>query len=268
MEPSASEGQVAAAPEDGQVAAAPQADEGQSVTSNQTTGNGSDAGESFFDPKSIEGKPELQSAYKQMQGEFTKRLQGIQTHQGKIDAYNAFERDPRGTMEQLARQYGYNMVQANPEQSQDAPAPSTWDEVYAEAEKRAITKLRQEFAPLSDEVQDLKRKSVESYLDKEHTDWRTYEATMVDTLKAHPSMANDPDLLYRMSVPPELTESRAMKAALAKIKGESTSSAVSGNKTTSIPTSDKPTGPLTLEDAVKYAKGKLAAAGMAGPLAD
>ena len=267
MEPSASEGQAVTAPE-GQAAAAPQATEGQSVTSNQTTGNGSDAGESFFDPKSIEGKPELQSAYKQMQGEFTKRLQGVKSHQDKIDAYDAFMSDQRGTMERLAQQNGWNIVQANPEQAADAPAPSTWDEVYAEGEKRALAQLRQEFAPLSEEVQDLKRKSVESYLDKEHTDWRTYEGTMVDTLKAHPSMANDPDLLYRMSVPQELLESRATAAALAKIKGESSSSAVSGNKTTSIPTSDTPSGPLSLEDAVKLAKSRLAAAGVSRPTRD
>jgi hypothetical protein len=270
MEPDTSKGQVEAASGDGQAAETSKTSEGQSVTSNQTTGNGSEgeAIESFFDPKTIEGKPELQAAYRQMQGEFTKRLQGVQSHQSKIDAYDAFERDPQGTIERLSKQYGYDFVQSDPNQDGDSKPPKTWDDVYAIAEERALIKLRKEFAPLTNEVQDLKRKGVESQLDATHPDWRTYEGRMVDTLKAHPSMANDPDALYRMSLPPELLEQRATKAALAKLKGEGASSEVSGNQTTSITTTTEPTGRLTIDQAVKFAREKLAAQGIKRPVGD
>jgi len=269
MGPEASEGQVEPTSEAGQVDKTPQASEGQSVTSNQTTGKGSEAEaiESFFDPKSIEDKPELQAAYKQMQGEFTKRLQGFKSHQAKIDAYDAFERDPKGTIEQLSKQYGYQFVQSDPK-GEDDWQPKTWDDVMTRATEIARQELRQEFAPLTNEVQDLKRRNVESHLDAEHPDWRTYESRMVDTLKAHPSMATDPDLLYRTSVPPELLEQRATKAAIAKLKGEGASGEVSGNKTTSVPTTTEPTGPLSLQEAVKFAKTKLAAQGIARPVGD
>ncbi len=267
MELETSEGQVEATPGDGQVAETSSTSGEQSVTSNQTTGTGSEAEaiESFFDPKTIEGKPELLSAYKQMQGEFTKRLQGISSHQSKIDAFDAFERDPQGTIARLSKQYGYNFVQSDP-QGNDDWQPKTWDDVMERATKIAREELREEFAPLTSEVQDLKRRGVESQLDATHPDWRTYESRMVDTLKAHPSMANDPDALYRMSLPPELLEQRATKAALAKLKGEGASSEVSGNRTTSVSTTTEPTGKLTIEQAVKVARDRLAAQGLTRPV--
>lgn len=259
----ASEGQAEFAPESGQAEAAPQTSGEQPVTSSQTTSSGPDveAIESFFDPKSIEGKPELQSAYKQMQGEFTKRLQGIKANQAKIDAYEAFERDPHGTIRQIAQQYGFNMVQSDPK-SKDDWQPKTWDDVL----ERARDEVRKEFEPITNEVRSLKRKNVESYLDSQHPDWRTYESSMVDLLKAHPSMANDPDTLYRLSVPPEVLEARATKQALAKLKGEGQNARLSGNKTTSVPTTTEPTGPLSLADAVKVAKDRLTAKGVSGPV--
>ena len=265
-----SEGRVEAAPETGQVAETSESSGEQSVTSNQTTGKGSEAEaiESFFDPKDVIGTPN-EAGYKQMQAAFTKGMQGVKDQQTKIDAYDAFQRDPRGTIEQMAKQYGYNFVQSDPNQSgDDSWQPKTWDDVMERATEIARKELRQEFEPLTSEVQDLKRRNVESYLDAEHPDWRTYEGRMVDTLKAHPSMASDPDKLYQLSVPPELLEQRATKAAIAKLKGESVSSEVSGNKTTSVSTTTEPTGPISLQDAVKVAKSRLAAQGIARPVGE
>jgi len=258
-------GQAEAAPETGQVADASSTVSEQSVTDNQTTVTGSgDAGESFFDPRDVIGTP-AESAYKQMQGEFTKRLQGIKDGQTKIDAYDAFQRDPRGTIEQMARQYGYNFVQSDPNAGQnEAWQPKTWDEVMTKATEQARAELLQEFQPMAEEVQSLKRQGVETHLDTNHPDWRAYESQMVDTLKAHPSMANDPDLLYRMSVPPELIQQRATQAALAKIKDGAAGSEVSGNKTTTVQTKNEP-AINTLEDAVAVARERLRAQGIRRP---
>src|ERR1051325_9370510 len=100
---------------------APGGSNGASGSTAQTTGSGSvaDAIKSFFDPASIAGKPELEAAYKQMQGSYTKRMQEFAKHRTKIDAYDAFERDPLGTMRNIAQQYGYQFVQAGKDQPKD-----------------------------------------------------------------------------------------------------------------------------------------------------
>src|SRR6476659_713228 len=83
---------------------APNPGAGDSGRAAQTTGNGpvADAIESFFDPASIQGKPELEAAYKQMQSSYTKRMQELSKLRPKIDAYDRFEKDPLGTMRQIA----------------------------------------------------------------------------------------------------------------------------------------------------------------------
>ena len=264
-------GQAAADPE-GTTAEAPTGTGEQSVALSQTTDPGSDSGdvESFFDPKSIEGKPELQSAYKQMQGEFTKRLQGIAEGQTKIDAYNAFEADPLGYMQGLATQYGWNVIEGGkaPDSGNGEFSPSTWAEVEKHFLDKARNELRKEFAPLTNEVKDLKKQNVESQLDKDHPDWRTYESQMRDMLQRHPTLVNDPEALYNMAVPKELIEQRATKAALAKIKGGTDNAAVGDNKTTSIPTTDKPTKSLSFDEAVTFAKAKLGKAGITAPVGE
>ncbi len=248
---------------------APGTSDEQSVALSQTTSDRPDSGdvESFFDPKSIEGKPELQAAYKQMQGEFTKRLQGISSNQTKIDAYNAFEADPLGYMRNMATQYGWNLIEGGGDPKANGEfAPSTWDDVEKHFLDKARKELAKEFAPLTNEVKDLKRQSVESRLDRDYPDWRTYESQMRDTLTRHPTLVNDTDALYHMSVPKGLLEQRATKTALAKIKGGTDSAEVGDNKSTSIPTTDKPTKPLSFEEAVSFAHKKLGKAGLTRPV--
>lgn len=268
MELDTSEGQANPDPT-GATGDAPGASDEQSVALSQTTSDRPDSGdvESFFDPKSIEDKPELLSAYKQMQGEFTKRLQGISDSQLKIDAYNAFEADPLGYMRNMATQYGWNLIEGGTDPKTNGDfAPNTWEDVEKHFLDKARKELAKEFVPLTNEVKDLKRQNVESQLDRDYPDWRTYESQMKDMLARHPTLVNDTEALYNMSVPKELLEQRATKAALAKIKGGTDNAIVGDNKTTSIPTTDKPTKPLTFEEAVTFAKAKLGKAGLTAPV--
>ncbi|KKL13300.1 hypothetical protein LCGC14_2527150, partial [marine sediment metagenome] len=214
MELAASEGQAAPDPT-GTTGEAPGSSEEQSVALSQTTETGPDSGdvESFFDPKSIEGKPELQAAYKQMQGEFTKRLQGISTNQTKVDAYNAFEADPAGYMRNLARQYGWNLIEGGADQANGEFSPSTWADVEKHFLDKARQELKKENQPLVSEVQSLKRQNVEAQLDRDYPDWRTYESQMSETLQRHPTLVNDTEALYNLSVPKALIEQRATQAA-------------------------------------------------------
>lgn len=256
-EPGTTEGQAASPDSAGTTGAAPEGSNGQSATQGQTTSAGPDSGqESFFDPKSIEGKPELMSAYKQMQGQFTKRMTEFKDGGKKMEAYDAFMADPQGTMTALAKQYGYSLVQG--ESGDTEEAPKTWDDVYARAKAEVMNELQ----PMLGEVQQLKQKNVEQYLDGKFTDWRTYEGDMMKMLKAHPSMAHDPDLLYRATVPPEVLEARATKDAMDKLKGVNAEGRVAGPSTTSNQATSGLKDVKTFNDAVAVAKARLAEEGI------
>ena len=91
---------------------------------------------------------------------------------------------------------------------------------------------------------------------------------MKEMLARHPTLVNDTDTLYAMSVPKGLLEQRATKAALAKIKGGTDNAEIGGNKTTSIPTTDKPTKALSFEESVEFAHAKLGKAGYTRPVGE
>lgn len=225
------------------------------VGNGQTTGNGPEAGavESFFDPSSIQDKPELLAAYKQMQGSYTKRMQAIKAHQQKIDAYDRFAGNPVETVKQLAQQYGLRVMQTGGDEPKDWN-PQSWDDVMARAKEEVL----KEMAPVVGELRNLKKQSVESHLDSHYPDWRTYEPDMIEALREHPSLANDPDKLYRISVPAEVWESRAVNKAMQKLKGSTEHGQVAGG-TTAKQTAQEPTGPLSFDQAVALAKKRLAA---------
>ena len=268
MELETSEGQAELDPT-GATSEAPGSGGEQSVALSQTTSNGSGSGdvELFYDPKSIEGKPELELLAKQLQGDYTKKTMGLAEGQQKVDAYDAFMADPEGTMRQLATQYGWNLIQGKASPEADGEFnPKTWDEVQKHFLNAARKELARENAPLINEVKDLKKQNVEAQLDRDYPDWRTYESNMSDTLQRHPTLVNDTDALYRMSVPKELLEQRATKTALAKLKGGTDNAQISDNKTTSIPTTDSPTKPLTFEEAAKRAKAIVLKSGLSAPL--
>jgi len=267
MEPQETEGQVAATDPAGTTDATPGGAEGQSVSPDQTTGDGPDtgAGESFFDPKSIEHSPELMQAYKQMQGKFTQGQQSIRESQQKIETYDAAMRDPVGTARQLAQQYGMTLVEGQPQTTEEF-SPKSWDDVVSHIRTQVQAEMAQQYEPLVGEVKNLKQQNIEQYLDNKYTDWRTYESEMIGTLQKHPSMAHDPDALYRMSLPTDVLEARATERALARLKGGADSGAIPGASKATQVTSQKPSGALSFDDAVKYAKDQLRAQGLHAPV--
>lgn len=270
MEPNETNGQAATADLDAEtIAAAPAGDEGQSISPDQTTSRGPDSGatgESFFDPKSIEHSPELMQAYKQMQGNFSKNMAAVRENQQKIDAYNAAMANPTATVRQLAQQYGMTVVDGRPQEQATGEQfnPKSWDDVVNHIKTQVENDVSERYKPIINQVRDLKQQSVETYLDANHADWRTYENEMIRTLQAHPSMAADPDTLYRMSVPSEVLEARATARALERLKTGKDSSAVPGANRATSETSTKPTGKLSFNEAVAYAKSQLKAQGI-GP---
>ncbi len=236
-----------------------------------TTATDSDTSEeSFFNPEDIKDKPELMAAYKQMQGAFTKRMQGIKEGENKIKAYDAFRQDPVGNVQAMAKQLGFTIsrgeAQQQLEQSGQDFAPDSWDDVFNAMGNRMEPILEkmfeQRFGPVVNQVQSMKKEGIEKFLDENAPDWRMYEDNMKEILNAHPTLANEPIKLYKMSVPDNVLESRATKAALKKMEDQ-----VSSGKTSGISTKKKgtevemPSGPMSFEESVAWAKKKLASEG-------
>jgi len=268
MEPGQTQGQAAPADLTETTAVAPTGDKGQSISPAQTTSNGPDTGaqgESFFDPKTIEHDPNLMQAYKQMQGNFSKHMSRVRADQDKINQYNQAMADPAGTVRQLAARYGMTVVDGKPQAAnggEQAFAPKTWSDVVNHVRKQVSDELTQQYQPLVNQVKDLKQQNVSQYLDTKFPDWKTYETEMIQSLQTHPSLAQDPDLLYRMSVPPEILEARATARALERLRGGTDAGLVPGAKRATLSTSTKPTGPMTFDESVAYARSKLKEQGL------
>ena len=223
---------------------------------NQTTVEGSEE-LTFFDPESIKGHPELEPAYKQMQAAFVKKTQAIASDRAKIEAYNNFEANPMNMLQNLAQQYGYQLTQGQLEQQQQQEfEPETWDDVLKAAEERAEKRVMEKFAPVINKVESLQQRNIETYMDTNHPDWRTYEDEMTEVVKKHPTLAQDPDLLYEMALPSNIRNARASKAALAKIQAGTGAAQISGGSSTTKQVSDAPKRGMTFAEAVEYAKKK------------
>jgi len=238
------------------------------ATSNVGTDNGN-AEDTFFDPSEL--PPELMSGYKQMQRAFTKKTEGIAQGQRMIDAYKAFEADPDGSMQHLARQLGYTLTRAGEGSPNNAPQsdpladwePQSWKEVMEKAEERALARFKSEADPerttMRTEIEGLRRTNIEQKLDDQYPEWREYESEMSTNMLKHPSLVNDPSALARLSIPEERLQAKAMQAALKRIEAKAASSQVSGGSTTRTEPSGKPKGNMTFRQAAQWAQAEVAA---------
>lgn len=242
--PSADAGQAGAGSEATQTPdVAPVAsDKGQAADGKGTPGTSEaaprtgDTETTFFDPKTV--PKELEPAYKQMQAAFTKKMQGLSSLRQKGEFYDQFSADPVGNMQKLAAQYGYSLTRAQAEKmagqgdtGQDWQ-PQTWQEVLQKAEERATQKVFNELRPLLQEVQGIKKESIEKQLAEIDPTWQQYEEDMIANLRDNPGLARDPAKLYRISVPLEVIEARATQKALAKFETKAKSTVGAGGSNT------------------------------------
>jgi len=147
------------------------------------------AEDTFFDPQSIADKPELMSAYKQMQRDYGRKMEGIKENQQKIDAFNAFNTDPVGTLQNYAKQYGYNLTRAEAAavaEQNTVGEPQTWEEVYQRASEAARADIMKELEPMLGQVQNIRKGNLERTLDDAAPDWRQYEDQMTTNLRQPP----------------------------------------------------------------------------------
>ena len=227
--------------------------------------------DSFFDPKDL--TPELLPAYKQMQRAFTRKTQDLAKQREKVHAYDSFMADPVTGLQNLARQYGMKLTRAEAEAMADQQQkgaqdwqPQTWDDVIKRAKAEAKQELFGELGPLIGEVRNMKRSNIERTLDEHVPEWRQYESEMADALRKHPTLVQEPELLARMVIPAEVQESRAYQAALKKLQAKADSSRVSsGSQTSRSADAEIPNRAMTFDEAVAFARQKLAKQGMKAP---
>lgn len=244
----------------------------------QTTDSGPDTSgqDSFFDPRDV--PEELKPAYKQMQSAFTKKMQDISKDRQKIQAYDAFYQNPMEQIQRIAQQYGYQLTPAqaqaianqqqgqNQQQGDQKWEPQSWDDVLAKAEERAEQRVLQKLQPVLGQVQTMRKQTIEQQLSEIDPTWQQYEDRMTDNLQTHPTLANDPAMLYRLSVPQEVLESRATQAALRKLEAKGQSANVSGSSTTNKqPGAGLPDKPVSFQEAVQAAQKELARKGLKPP---
>lgn len=245
--------------------------DGQSGVDGQTTVGPDQTEDTFFDPRDVQDDPNLQAAYKQMQKSYTKKMQGISDQKQKIDAYDAFYQNPIEQVQKIAQQYGYQLTQAqaaaaveqNTAQSEQDWQPQNWNEVMEKATAVAEQRIMQKMNPMLSQVQDMQKTSIETQLAEIDPTWHQYEDRMKSNLSKHPTLSKDPSMLYRLSVPSEVLESRATQAALRKMETRQQSQQVSGKSTTSkVPTGGLPDKPVSFAEAVDAAKKSLADQGI------
>jgi len=207
---------------------------------------------------------QVEAFQKSLQGAFTQKTQALAGERAKVDAYDAWDKDPIGQLQTMADRMGYTVAPRNGQATgkwtpESGAEPQNWQEVIDYAEQ----KLMQKLAPALQEVGTMRKASIESQLAEIDPSWQTYEPRMLEKLKAHPTLAQDPAMLYRMSVPADVLESRATQAAIRKLEAKTKSSNVSGpsitNKTQSTGLPDKA---LSFSEAVEAAKAKLGSQGI------
>ncbi len=243
--------------------------EGQpSATATTTTPQGTTAAsgeDTFFDPKDL--APELMPAYKNMQKAFSKKMEGVKEHRQKIEAYDQFSKDPLGQIQAMASRMGYKLTRAEAQAVADNTTggdgdfqPQTWGDVFSKAKEEIMKDL----SPVISEFQTMKKNTMEKLLDDNAPDWREHEEEMITLLREHPTLARDPVKLYRLALPPEVLETRATQAALKKLQDKTNSSKIGGTSTTKQSAPALP-DKMSFNDAVAYAKQKLAEQGIKGP---
>jgi len=245
----------------------------ESVSTSQPTSSPAPAqtDELIYDPELIRGKPELEALAKQLQASYTKKSQEIAQHRQKIQAFDDFASNPAQALQQLATQFGYTLTRAqaqqmvNEQKQQQQFEPQSWDDVINKAKAESRQEVLKELEPFLNNVKETRKGQLEKLLDDNCPDWRVYEDDMMKTLKNHPTLVNDPEKLYRMSVPASVLESRATQAALRKLQTKVESSQLSSGSSTNQTADSKPKGKMTFNQSVEYAKAKLAASGIKPP---
>lgn len=257
------------------------------------TGSGSQPDSIFdpdlFDQRISEASPELQEQFKAFRrdllADYTRKTQAAaqkskfaDEDRKKLDAYNAFLANPEQVLGQVVQQMGMRLVPASggndnslqTKWNPDSGNPENWHEPIDYMKAYLKAEMDKVLSPLINNVQQsvqkIEKDSIEHRLAEIDPSWQQYEDKMKENLRVHPTLVNDPSLLYRMSVPAEVLESRATQRALAKMEAKTKSGQMGGaSQTTKKPGQAIDAKPRGFEEAVTLARSILAKQGVVKP---
>lgn len=275
-------GQAGGAP-DGQASGGGTHDANDGQPGGSDTGNpdGNPSAETIFDPAEFDRivgalpddvKGQVTALRKDLIGDYTKKTQSIADSRKKIEAYDQFVANPRQTVEQLATQLGYKLTPTNGQQQDqesqprwnpDQGNPESWHDVVEFMVSKINNDVGSRIAPIYQKFQKFEKDSIESQLSQIDPSWQQYENSMRGNLQKHPTLVEDPALLYRMSVPSEVLESRATQKALARMEAKAKSGQVgSPSKTSKKPGDTVDAKPRSFQEAIALAKDSLSKQGI------
>jgi hypothetical protein len=217
-----------------------------------------------------EVKKQVDALKKNLTSDYTKKTMSIKSQKDKLAMVDAYQRNPVGFTKELARRMGLQVVAQNERnQTQDDFEnwePQTWKEVVQKISGEIQRNFQGRHDPLQDEVIALKKTNIENFLDKSAPDWREYEDQMIENIKAHPTLVNDPVKLYRLSVPEEVLDTKAYKRAIETMQDKVNSAQVGGaSKTNKESQNDGFDKPMSFDEAVNAAKRSLEKRGIRPP---
>jgi hypothetical protein len=203
---------------------------------------------------------ELEALKKRLLGSYTKKMMGLTALRLKAEVAEALEKDPEGTILALAQQYGVKLSAKEIEEEVDfskldIPDPQK-EETMSAYLKRALLPL---FKQLGQQVTSSVKGAVEKkgkgevfaaekvkneervhkvlgYLNEHHADWGLYEESMLKMLKAHPTLRDDPEMLYSMGRADYL---KGVKSTKKGVTGKTTKLKTGERSTKVVPTSVK-----------------------------
>ena len=182
-----------------------------------------------------------------MQGAYTKKTQAVGANRQKLEAYEAFERDPHNTLARVASQLGYQLTPAGGGQPGGQPGqpaqpasrfadpnyqPQTWGELASEIRSSIAADLVPQIVaqlggqmsnviqPLARSVEQITSATISQKLDQVDPNWRLYEDDIKATMRQNPTLIQTDDgirKLYLMSVPEDVIAARYTQRAVTKI---------------------------------------------------
>lgn len=212
----------------------------------------------FWNGNPNELPPEVQPIYKNLQADYTKKMQEIAQQQEKIKGYDVFMQNPVAEIKRLANVYGLSIAEATQivqEQQQKDWNPETWDDVYSRFEQNVLQKVAQQFQPVVQNVQTQTQERILQKLNSIDPNWKSYETKMMDNLQKHPTLVNDIDTLYRISVPAEVLKGQTAKQVVNQINNKAKQAQITGASTTNTSVAETPVN--SFDDAVRAAKAML-----------
>lgn len=204
----AAAGQQAAAPEtktQGQVA--PSGD----GTTPQATKAGDSAQaqvEGGYDPTTMDGP----GVHKYWQKHYTRSQQDASDLRQQVQQFQAIQNNPAPHIQQWLQQQGLTAVrQGEQPQGGGEEGYDGEGQPYQPVQPKIPPEAMQWALQTTQQVQRMQMTNIIRDLNDGFPDWQDYEAEIMQSLKEYPNLANNPDKLYRMSVPDHVFEARLAK---------------------------------------------------------